>query len=51
MSLPTVVFLDRATIPRHIHLPALTFSHRWQEFDFTLPGAVGWWMKWHWWMR
>ncbi|HDV0905778.1 TPA: D-2-hydroxyacid dehydrogenase [Vibrio fluvialis] len=40
MSLPTVVFLDRATIPRHIHVPALTFSHRWQEFDFTLPDQV-----------
>lgn len=40
MSLPTVVFLDRATIPRHIHVPALTFSHSWQEFDFTLPEQV-----------
>ncbi|QXO17738.1 MULTISPECIES: D-2-hydroxyacid dehydrogenase [Vibrio] len=40
MSLPTVVFLDRATIPRHIHLPALTFSHRWQEFDTTAPEQV-----------
>lgn len=40
MSLPTVVFLDRATIPRHIHLPALTFSHRWQEFDTTVPDQV-----------
>lgn len=40
MSLPTVVFLDRATIPRHIHLPALTFSHRWQEFDTTAPDQV-----------
>lgn len=40
MALPTVVFLDRATIPRHIHVPALTFSHRWQEFDFTAPEQV-----------
>lgn len=28
-SLPTVVFLDRATIPRHIPLPALPFEHHW----------------------
>lgn len=40
MSLPTVVFLDRATIPRHISLPSLSFAHRWQEYDFTSPEQV-----------
>jgi len=35
MSLPTVVFLDRATIPAYIRLPSLPFAHHWLEFDFT----------------
>ncbi|RTZ14346.1 D-2-hydroxyacid dehydrogenase [Vibrio aquaticus] len=37
MSLPTVVFLDRATIPAHIELPHLPFDHQWIEYDLTSP--------------
>lgn len=40
MSLPNVVFLDRATIPTHIELPHLTFDHQWIEYDFTSPELV-----------
>ncbi|EKZ9180332.1 D-2-hydroxyacid dehydrogenase [Vibrio vulnificus] len=40
MSLPVVVFLDRATIPAHITLPILAFEHRWVEYDFTSPEQV-----------
>ncbi|EKO5196575.1 glycerate dehydrogenase, partial [Vibrio vulnificus] len=40
MSLPVVVFLDRATIPAHITLPTLAFEHRWVEYDFTSPEQV-----------
>lgn len=40
MSLPTVVFLDRATIPTHIELPHLPFDHQWIEYDFTSPDQV-----------
>ncbi len=36
-SLPTGVFLDRATIPRHISLPALPFEHHWLEYDACEP--------------
>ncbi|EGS56561.1 MULTISPECIES: D-2-hydroxyacid dehydrogenase [Vibrio] len=39
-SLPTVVFLDRATIPRHISLPALPFEHHWVEYDACEPQQV-----------
>lgn len=39
-SLPTVVFLDRATIPRHIPLPALPFEHHWLEYDACEPQQV-----------
>ncbi len=39
-SLPTVVFLDRATIPRHISLPALPFEHHWLEYDACEPQQV-----------
>lgn len=35
MSLPTVVFLDRSTIPAHIDLPHLPFDHQWIEYDST----------------
>lgn len=35
MSLPTVVFLDRATIPLQIELPQLPFDHQWIEYDLT----------------
>lgn len=37
MSLPQVVFVDRATIPAHIPLPQLSFQHDWIEYDFTQP--------------
>ncbi len=40
MSLPTVVFLDRATIPTYIELPHLPFEHQWVEYDFTSPEQV-----------
>ncbi|NVD07552.1 D-2-hydroxyacid dehydrogenase [Vibrio sp. JPW-9-11-11] len=40
MSLPTIVFLDRATIPTQIQLPHLPFEHQWLEYDFTAPGEV-----------
>lgn len=40
MSLPTVLFLDRATIPTQIELPSLPFEHHWQEYDFTSPELV-----------
>ncbi len=40
MSLPKVVFLDRATIPSHIHIPHLPFEHQWVEFDSTAPEQV-----------
>lgn len=37
MSLPKIVFLDRATIPAHIPLPSLPVEHQWVEYDFTAP--------------
>ncbi|MCG9598467.1 D-2-hydroxyacid dehydrogenase [Vibrio sp. Isolate25] len=40
MSLPNVVFLDRATIPTHIELPHLPFDHQWIEYDFTSSELV-----------
>lgn len=40
MSDPKIVFLDRATIPKHIELPRLTVEHEWQEYDFTSPEQV-----------
>lgn len=40
MSLPTVVFLDRATIPTQINLPRLPFKHQWVEYNFTAPHEV-----------
>lgn len=40
MSLLNIVFLDRATIPRHIDLPDLSVAHQWQDYDFTTPEQV-----------
>ncbi|WP_406732619.1 D-2-hydroxyacid dehydrogenase [Vibrio scophthalmi] len=40
MSLPTVVFLDRSTIPAHIELAKLPFDHQWIEYDTTEPQQV-----------
>ncbi|EGU41731.1 hypothetical protein VII00023_17161 [Vibrio ichthyoenteri ATCC 700023] len=40
MSLPTVVFLDRSTIPSHIEFPHLPFDHQWIEYDATEPQQV-----------
>ncbi|WP_068715165.1 D-2-hydroxyacid dehydrogenase [Vibrio tritonius] len=37
MSTPTIVFLDRATIPEQIVVPTLSLEHHWREFDFTSP--------------
>ncbi|MGR5261938.1 D-2-hydroxyacid dehydrogenase [Vibrio astriarenae] len=40
MSLPKVVFLDRATIPSHIVIPKIGHSHQWVEYDYTQPEQV-----------
>lgn len=40
MSLPTIAFLDRATIPAQISLPTLPFDHHWIEYDFTARDQV-----------
>ncbi|MCR9575315.1 D-2-hydroxyacid dehydrogenase [Vibrio alginolyticus] len=40
MSLPSIVFLDRATIPEHIEIPRPGFPHHWREYDLTAPGQV-----------
>jgi glycerate dehydrogenase len=40
MSLPKVVFLDRATIPLQIELPKLPFDHQWLEYDLTSPDQI-----------
>ncbi|MBE4588589.1 D-2-hydroxyacid dehydrogenase [Vibrio navarrensis] len=40
MSLPTIVFLDRATIPAHIPLPQVDFAHHWVEYPLTSPEQV-----------
>ncbi len=40
MSLPKVVFLDRATIPAHIQVPRPDFAHQWVEYDLTSPEQV-----------
>ncbi|ROV61827.1 D-2-hydroxyacid dehydrogenase [Vibrio ponticus] len=40
MSLPTVVFLDRSTIPDHIEFPHLPFDHQWVEYDTTEQNQI-----------
>ncbi len=40
MSLPKVVFLDRATIPAHIQIPRPDFAHEWVEYDLTSSEQV-----------
>lgn len=35
-----IVFLDRATIPKHIQLPSPNFPHEWQEYATTKPEQV-----------
>ncbi|HHF2878081.1 TPA: D-2-hydroxyacid dehydrogenase [Vibrio diabolicus] len=40
MSLPTIVFLDRATIPEHIEIPRPSFQHHWREYALTAPEQV-----------
>ena len=40
MSLPKVVFLDRATIPAHIQVPRPSFAHDWMEYELTFPEQV-----------
>ena len=40
MSLPKVVFLDRATIPVQIQVPHPSFAHDWVEYDLTSPEQV-----------
>ncbi len=37
---PNIVFLDRATIPQHIDIPRLAFTHQWQQFDITTSEQV-----------
>lgn len=40
MSLPKVVFLDRATIPVQIQVPRPSFAHDWVEYDLTSSEQV-----------
>lgn len=40
MSLPKVVFLDRATIPAQIQMPRPSFAHDWVEYDLTSSEQV-----------
>ena len=40
MSLPKIVFLDRATIPAQIQIPRPSFAHDWVEYDLTSPEQV-----------
>ncbi|MGF1697308.1 D-2-hydroxyacid dehydrogenase [Vibrio lamellibrachiae] len=40
MTVPVVVFLDRATIPTQIKLATLPFEHQWIEYDYTTPDEV-----------
>ncbi len=40
MSLPKVVFLDRATIPAHIQVPRPSFAHHWVEYELTSSEQV-----------
>ncbi|MEH0700413.1 D-2-hydroxyacid dehydrogenase [Vibrio owensii] len=40
MSLPKVVFLDRATIPTQIQIPRPSFAHDWVEYDLTSSEQV-----------
>ncbi len=40
MSLPRVVFVDRATIPAHIYFPELPFEHQWVSYDETSPSQL-----------
>lgn len=40
MSLPKVVFLDRATIPAQIQIPSPSFAHDWVEYDLTSSEQV-----------
>ncbi|WP_070963150.1 D-2-hydroxyacid dehydrogenase [Vibrio sonorensis] len=40
MSLPHIVFLDRATIPGHIDIPRPQNEHTWTEHDLTRPDQV-----------
>ncbi|OEE70948.1 glycerate dehydrogenase [Enterovibrio norvegicus FF-33] len=35
-----IVFLDSATIPAHIRIPAPSFPHHWESFETTLPEQV-----------
>ncbi|MFA0580419.1 D-2-hydroxyacid dehydrogenase [Vibrio breoganii] len=39
-SLPKVVFLDKATIPAHVHFRELRFPHQWVEYDYTSPDEL-----------
>ncbi|WGW00732.1 D-2-hydroxyacid dehydrogenase [Vibrio sp. YMD68] len=40
MPLPTVVFLDRATVPKQITIAPLPFEHHWLEYEETSPDDV-----------
>ncbi|MCK6263007.1 D-2-hydroxyacid dehydrogenase [Vibrio sp. ZSDE26] len=40
MTVPVVVFLDRATIPSQIKLAELPFEHQWVEYDYSKPDEV-----------
>lgn len=40
MTVPVVVFLDRATIPAQINLATLPFEHQWIDYDYTAKDEV-----------
>ncbi|MCL9775121.1 D-2-hydroxyacid dehydrogenase [Vibrio methylphosphonaticus] len=39
-SVPTVVFLDRETIPPHINIAPLSFDHQWLSYAETAPAQI-----------
>ncbi|MCW8347725.1 D-2-hydroxyacid dehydrogenase [Vibrio sp. ZSDZ65] len=39
-SAPTVVFLDRDTIPSHIKIAPLSFEHQWLNYPDTTPSQI-----------
>jgi glycerate dehydrogenase len=40
MTVPNIVFVDRATIPNQITLPTLKCAHQWQQYDYTASDAL-----------
>ncbi|GMQ47613.1 D-2-hydroxyacid dehydrogenase [Vibrio sp. 10N] len=40
MAVKKIVFLDRDTIPAHIHIPSPAFGHQWVNYSETAPHEV-----------